>query len=99
MRDACIRRFAMIAQEGTRAVLADQVFVFRTIDLDADVARLVRMYNEIQAADGLGAPTSEAEQRGALTRPTVDLARDRWVVEAPGDPDRLIAEGGAGKAG
>ena len=54
---------------------------------------MVRLLSEVEASDRDGEDTSERTQRTYLTLPHHDPARDRWVVEAPNDPDRLIGYG------
>ena len=62
-------------------------------DTDADLFRLLRLYNEIEACDGNPNPSTEADLRDQLKWLGHDPARDRWVVESPDDPDRLIGYG------
>ena len=66
-------------------------FVIRPVDVEADVPRLVRLFEEVEAADQTGNFTSEATVRSRLQQPGHDPAHDRWVVAEPGNPDRLIA--------
>ncbi len=68
-------------------------FVIRPVDLEADVPRLVRLFDEVEAADQAGNFTSEAMVRARLQQPGHDPARDRWVVTEPDHPDRVIAHG------
>ena len=68
-------------------------FVIRRLDLEPDLAALARLTNEIEAADESGETVTEADLRSHLTAPAYDIARDGWVVEEPGAPHRLIAEG------
>jgi mycothiol synthase len=60
---------------------------------DADLFRLLRLYNEIEAHDKDPNPSTEADLRARLKWLGHDPARDRWVVEAPDDPEHLIAYG------
>jgi mycothiol synthase len=68
-------------------------FVIRRLDPAGDIARVVRMTNEIEAADDSGESITEEQLRSHLSAPGYDVARDGWVVEEPGNADRLIAEG------
>lgn len=53
--------------------------------------RLARLLTEIEAVDGEGEESSEEAVRATMTWPGHDPTRDRWVVEEPGQPGRLIA--------
>jgi mycothiol synthase len=44
----------------------------------------------VEAVDQDGEDTSEETQRLYMTLPHHDPARDRWVIDAPEEPDRLI---------
>jgi mycothiol synthase len=62
-------------------------------DSDADLFRLLRLYNEVEAYDRDPNPSTEADLRAQLKWLGHDPARDRWVIESPDDPDRLIGYG------
>ncbi len=62
-------------------------------DTEADLFRLLRLYNEIEAHDRDPNPSTEADLRGQLKWLGHDPARDRWVVAAPDDPDHFIGYG------
>ena len=62
-------------------------------DTDADLFRLLRLYNEVEAHERDPYPSTEADLRAQLNWSGHDPARDRWVVESPDDPDRLIGYG------
>ena len=81
-----------------RATSTPDSFVIRPLDVEADVPRLVRLFDEIEAADQAGNFTSEAMMRARLQQPGHDPARDRWVVAEPGRPERLIAHGMAARS-
>jgi mycothiol synthase len=66
-------------------------FPIRGVDLEADLPRLVRLFNETDAVDQADRAVTESELRQRLSDPGHDPTRDRFVVAAPGDPDRLIA--------
>jgi mycothiol synthase len=85
-------------QQIETVTLAGQPFRFRRIDVEQDVPRLVRLINEIEAHDRVDEGTTEEDQREGLGWPEGDPARDRWIVEDPADPDRLIAYGVVWKA-
>ena len=62
-------------------------------DSDADLFRLLKLYNEVEAYDRDPNPSTEADLRAQLKWQGHDPAHDRWVVESPDDPDRLIGYG------
>jgi mycothiol synthase len=62
-------------------------------DSDADLFRLLKLYNEIEAHDRDPNPSTEADLRAQLKWQGHDPACDRWVIESPNDPDRLIGYG------
>jgi mycothiol synthase len=68
-------------------------YTFRRQDLATDIPRSVQLINEIEAVDQIGWGTTEEELRADLTSPNYDVNQDGWIVEEPGRPDRLIAEG------
>ncbi|HLZ57629.1 MAG TPA: GNAT family N-acetyltransferase [Ktedonosporobacter sp.] len=65
---------------------------------DNDLPRLIQLLTAVEAVDQTGEDISEATQRESLSLPGHDPLQDRWVVEAPGDPDQLIAFGFTWKA-
>lgn len=77
---------------------ASSRFTFRRIDLEHDVPRIVRLFNEIEAVDQIDDGITEEELRERLGWPEGDPALDRWLVVDPHDPDRLIGHGGAWKS-
>ncbi|MGI8587044.1 MAG: GNAT family N-acetyltransferase [Chloroflexia bacterium] len=80
-----------------RISLADE-WVIRRLDFEKDVPRLVTLINEVEDVDRVDQRITEAELREALAWPEGDPLLDRWVVEEPGNPDRLIAQGNTGKS-
>ena len=62
-------------------------------DGETDLYRLLRLYNDVEAYDDDPNPSTIADLRAQLKWLGHDPARDRWVVEAPDDPDRLIGYG------
>ncbi|HSD82634.1 MAG TPA: GNAT family N-acetyltransferase [Anaerolineae bacterium] len=62
-------------------------------DSDADLFRLLRLCNEVEAYDCDPNPSSEADLRAQLKWQGHDPARDRWVVASPDDPDHVIGYG------
>ncbi|CAG0928658.1 hypothetical protein TFLX_00999 [Thermoflexales bacterium] len=62
-------------------------------DSDADLFRLLKLYNEIEAHDRDPNPSTEADLRAQLKWQGHDPACDRWVIESPHDPDQLIGYG------
>src|SRR5579859_348645 len=67
-------------------------FHFRRLDPAADVPRLTRFLNEMEAIDQIDRSTTEERERDNLQEPPCDAAQDGWVVEEPGHSDRLIAQ-------
>ncbi|MBI5566885.1 MAG: GNAT family N-acetyltransferase [Chloroflexi bacterium] len=57
---------------------------------EADFPRLLRLLGEVEAVDHDGEDISEDTQRMYLTLPHHDPAQDRWVIDTPADPGRLI---------
>jgi len=85
-------------QESEAMTLHGQTYRVRRLDLPADVPRLVRLINEADAVDRVDDATTAEDVQMSLTWPEGDPLRDRWVVEDPADPDRLIGEGVCWKA-
>ena len=73
-------------------------FPIRGVDPEADLSRLVRLFNETDAVDQADRAVTETELRQRLSDPGQDPARDRFVVAAPGDPDQLVAHAAVFKA-
>ncbi len=65
--------------------------VFRTFSPQQDIPRILSLYTEVEAADRMGSDTSEQALHMQLATPGHDPEKDRWLVEAPGDPGRVIA--------
>jgi GNAT superfamily N-acetyltransferase len=61
------------------------------LNVETDVPGMARLLAEIEAVDDSGEDTSEATLREMLGWPGHDPARDRWIVAAPDQPERLIA--------
>lgn len=59
-------------------------FVIRSFNPDADIPILVSFYTK------LGSDPGQATRLANLNWSGHDPTRDRWLVEAPGDPDTLI---------
>jgi mycothiol synthase len=72
---------------------SEKRFNVRPFAPDADLRRLVRLLTEVEAHDQDGEDTSESTQRMYLSLPHHDPLRDRWVIEAPGEPNQLIGFG------
>jgi mycothiol synthase len=66
------------------------MFTIRLFDPAADVLRLLRLFNALEALDGDPNPSTEAHIRSQLAWHGHDPAADRWVAELPGSPDTLI---------
>ncbi len=85
-------------QEAAVVTIKEQTYHFRRLDLPADVPRLARLINEADAVDQTDDATTVEDVRMSLTWPEGDPLLDRWVVEDPADPDRLIGEAVCWKA-
>ncbi len=59
-------------------------FTIRLFDPAADVLRLLRLFNELEALDHDPEPSTEATIRSQLNWRGHNPAADRWVVEIPG---------------
>lgn len=64
--------------------------VIRQFDPAADVARLLRFFNALEALEGDPNPSTEAHVRSQMIWRGHDPARDRWVIEHPRDPASII---------
>ncbi|HLY29669.1 MAG TPA: GNAT family N-acetyltransferase [Ktedonobacterales bacterium] len=71
---------------------------FRRFQQTADIARLARLYDAIEAVDQDDDHTDTEVLRAQLTWPGHDPLLDRWVVENPDHPDELIGFAGLWKA-
>jgi mycothiol synthase len=67
-------------------------FVFRRPQIPADVPRIVQFINDVDAVDQNDEATDAESTLAEYTWPGFDPAQDAWVVEEPGNPDRLIGE-------
>ncbi len=85
-------------QESETVTLHGQTYRVRRLDLPADVPRLVRLTNEADAVDQVDEATTAEDVQMRLGWPEGEPLRDRWVIEDPADPDRLIGEGVCWKA-
>jgi mycothiol synthase len=65
--------------------------VFRTFNPAHDILPVLDLYAQVEAADHMGIDLSEEAFRQQLEVPGHDPQKDRWVVEVPDDPSRLIA--------
>jgi mycothiol synthase len=65
-------------------------FAIHLFRQDEDLLQLVRLRIEIEAVDQVGNDTSEEALRTSMNWPGHNPARDRWVVEALDNPDKLI---------
>ncbi len=73
--------------------MTDQPYAIQPFAPEEDLPRLVRLLEAVEAADSDGEDASEERQRGYLTLPGHDPARDRWVATAPDDHDMLFGWG------
>ena len=65
--------------------------LYRSFSPAQDIPLLLSLYVDIEAADHAGLETSEQDLRHQLELSGHDPLKDRWVVEAPGDPVSLVA--------
>lgn len=65
--------------------------LMRAVQPEEDIPRLADLLAAVEAADGTGEDTSEEAIRETMAWPGHDPRRDRWVIETPGEPGRLIA--------
>lgn len=65
-------------------------FSIRLFDPEADIPGLVALRAEIEAVDRVGTNTSEAAVLAQMKWLGHDPAKDRWVAELFGTPDRFI---------
>jgi mycothiol synthase len=63
----------------------------RSFSPDQDIPRILSLRAAVEAIDQDGIEVSETALRSQLNLPGHDPSRDRWVIEAPGDPSTLIA--------
>ncbi len=63
----------------------------RPVRPEEDTPRLAALLAAVAAVDGEDEDASEEAVRETMAWPGHDPRRDRWVVEEPGRPDRLIA--------
>jgi hypothetical protein len=63
---------------------------FLTFNPEQDFSALLQLLAEIELADQAGSNTSEAGLRAQFDWPGHDPRQDRWVVEAAGNPGKLI---------
>jgi mycothiol synthase len=59
-------------------------------DDPAELRRLLRLYQAVEAPAGARQPTTEATLREQLTWPGHEPALDRWVAVAAADPEQLV---------
>lgn len=64
--------------------------IIRLFRRDEDLSRLIRLRAEIETVDQAGNDTSEEAARATLNWPGHDPTQDRWIVEFPDNPDRLM---------
>lgn len=65
----------------------------RTVNPDQDFSALVQLLTEIEATDQAGSNPSAAGLRAQFAWPGHDPRQDRWVIESPTAPGKLIAHG------
>ncbi len=65
----------------------------RTFHPEQDFSALLQLRTEIEAIDQAGVNTSEAGLRSQFNWPGHDPSQDRWVIESPDDPGKLIGHG------
>jgi mycothiol synthase len=63
----------------------------RSFSPEQDIPQLLSLYAAVEAADQEGMEISEQALRARLNLPGHDPLLDRWVIEAPDDPQSLIA--------
>ncbi len=64
--------------------------VTRPFSPEQDIAPLLTLYSEVESVDHHGMDISEQALQQQLDATGHDLLHQRWVVEAPDDPKRLI---------
>lgn len=69
------------------------LFTLRPFDPQRDIPALLRLRLEVEAADLTGADTREETIRAQLSLPGHDPARDRWVVDSPGQDGFILGYG------
>jgi mycothiol synthase len=79
-------------EKTTRSADLDPTFIFRRPQVPRDVPRIVQLINEIDAVDQNDETTDAEATLADYTWPGFDAAQDAWLVEEPGNPDRLIGE-------
>lgn len=77
------------SNEFSRSFLGDK-HVIRLFNRDRDIPGLVQLRLDVEAYDHAGNDTSESALIETLDWPGHDPQKDRWVLEAPEDPGRLI---------
>lgn len=73
--------------------MAAQDVSYRSFRPDADLPRLVRLLEGVEAADQSGRDVSEAEVAVEMSYAGHDPAQDRFVAESAGIPDAIIGFG------
>jgi mycothiol synthase len=68
----------------------EQQLVIRSFLTDQDIPRLLALFAAVEATDNTGNLVTEQSFRQQLESPGHDPLKDRWVVEAPGNPSELI---------
>jgi mycothiol synthase len=63
----------------------------RSFSPDQDIPSILSLRSAVEAIDQDGIEVSETALRSQLNLPGHDPSRDRWMIEAPGDPSSLIA--------
>lgn len=66
-------------------------FIIRSYSPAQDNPRLLSLYAAVEAVDHIGLNADEQVLRTQLEFPGHDPLKDRWVVEAPDDPNALVA--------
>lgn len=65
--------------------------VIRSFSPDQDIPRVLSLRATVEAADFDGIEISEQALRTQLNLPGFNPLKDRWVIDAPGNPPSLIA--------
>ena len=73
--------------------MASSALAVRAFKPTVDFTLLLQLLSEVEDFDQDGEDVSEATQRAYLALPGHDPEQDRWVIEDPDRPDRLIGFG------
>jgi len=65
--------------------------VIRPFSPDQDIPRVLSLLTAVEAADHEGIEINEQALQAQLNLPGSDPVKDRWVIDAPGEPPSLMA--------